>query len=136
MKFSEIRQAQWQELKPYLDTCLLPVTGLDGSEEPWQAGDNLERLRDLLDLIEVPYHGRVVTYPAYHYTDDEQIEASLSRICQRLKESGFRYVIIALLNAEPESWQNRQLDHCDYVLTEGTDGGEVKKKISEIWFST
>ncbi|MGO4375464.1 DUF2487 family protein, partial [Paenibacillus sp. MCAF20] len=67
MKFSEIEKEQWEELRPYLDTCLLPVTGMDGSEQPYEATEWLERLRDIMDLIEIPFKGRVVTYPACHY---------------------------------------------------------------------
>lgn len=95
MKFSDIDSQQWEELKPYLDTCLLPVTGLSGVEQPWQAAQSLERLRDALDLIEIPYQGRVVTYPAFHYIDtDDDASLLLNRVCQRLKTAGFKYVIV------------------------------------------
>ena len=67
MKFSDIEEQNWEQLAPYLDTCLLPLTGLDGTEKPWQATNALEKLRDFLDLIEIPFRGRIVTYPAAHY---------------------------------------------------------------------
>ncbi|KIL41568.1 hypothetical protein SD70_06845 [Gordoniibacillus kamchatkensis] len=93
MKFSEIAKDQWAELQPYLDTCLLPITGLTGSESPWEAGDRLEELRDALDLIEIPYRGRVVTYPAVQYVPGQAGERILDDVCHALKEAGFRYVV-------------------------------------------
>ncbi|WJH37540.1 YpiF family protein [Paenibacillus sp. CC-CFT747] len=67
VKFSEIREEQWKDLQPYLDTCLLPITGLTGTESPWMTTEALEMLRDIMDLVENPYKGRLVTYPALHY---------------------------------------------------------------------
>ena len=77
MKFSDIDKEQWPELKPYLDTVLLPVTGLSGDEQPWEATRGLEKLRDLIDAVEIPFHGRVVIYPAYHYISKTTIEDDL-----------------------------------------------------------
>jgi hypothetical protein len=93
MKFSEITEQAWAELHPYLDTCLLPITGLTGEETPAEAGDKLERLRDVLDLIEVPYQGRVVTYPAVQYVPGQAYAGLLETVCSGLKTAGFRYVI-------------------------------------------
>lgn len=96
MKFSDIDKEQWPELKPYLDTVLLPVTGLSGDEQPWEATRGLEKLRDLIDAVEIPFHGRVVIYPAYHYISKTTIEADLQHICSRLRAGGFKYVIVAI----------------------------------------
>lgn len=102
MKFSEIQETQWEELRPYLDTCLLPVTGLRGTEAPWQAASELERLRDALDLLEIPFKGRTVTYPAIHFVPSSPGETFLGETCARLKEAGFRYVVIVTAKSEEE----------------------------------
>ncbi|GMK42202.1 hypothetical protein PCCS19_52610 [Paenibacillus sp. CCS19] len=94
MKFSEIESSQWEELKPYLDTCLLPVTGLSGLETPAEATKALEDLRDIMDGIEIPFKGRVVTYPACHYTGDDAEHAVVEQLCASLKRTGFRYIIV------------------------------------------
>lgn len=95
VKFSEIEQEQWDELKPYLDTCLLPITGMSGAESPVEATRCLEDLRDIMDLIEIPYQGRVVTYPALHYMDGlEHSQHAIDGYCQRLKQQGFKYIIL------------------------------------------
>lgn len=101
MKFSDLGREQWKELAPFVDTCLLPITGLTGKEQPWEATEALERLRDVLDLIETPYKGRVATYPAIHYTDDSPLFVScVDRICGNLKQSGFGYVVVATATME------------------------------------
>ncbi|TVY11634.1 DUF2487 family protein [Paenibacillus cremeus] len=103
MKFNDIEQHSWDELKPYLDTCLLPVTGLSGVEAPWEAVVELERLRDALDLLEIPFKGRVVTYPALHYgttTSDPASSDMLDSVCANLKASGFRYVVLVTARSE------------------------------------
>jgi 23S rRNA (pseudouridine1915-N3)-methyltransferase len=93
MKFSEIGKEQWAELQPYLDTCLLPITGLTGAEAPWEAAERLEELRDALDLIEIPYYGRVVTYPAVQYVPGQACGQLLENVCSALKSAGFRHVV-------------------------------------------
>lgn len=96
MKFSDISAEEWAELQPYLDTAILPLTGLSGSEMPHEATSALESLRDILDLIEGPFKGRVVVYPACHYVQwNDESSDQLAAICANLKKVGFRYVIVA-----------------------------------------
>ena len=97
MKFSEFDGERWGELQPYFDTCVLPVTGLSGSESPAEATAALERLRDLLELVEIPYKGRTVTYPAMHYTADDP--EAVERTVGKLREAGFKYAIVVALAA-------------------------------------
>lgn len=94
MKFSEIERGDWEGLKPYLDTCLLPVTGLNGWEQPWEATQELEHLRDVMDCVEGPYKGRLVTYPAFHYVEGGAAAAAVNSVCRKLKGAGFRYVVL------------------------------------------
>jgi 23S rRNA (pseudouridine1915-N3)-methyltransferase len=138
MKFSDIKQEQWAELKPFLDTVVLPVTGLTGSEEPWQATHGLEQLRDLLDSIEEPFRGRVVIYPAFHYISDLKLEDQLRLLSRQLRTIGFNYVIIA-----QRVHSGLQLDNPFYdLLLSNADYkdwnvGEMKKdvrgKIVSLW---
>ncbi|CAG7648838.1 DUF2487 family protein [Paenibacillus allorhizosphaerae] len=106
MKFSDIQESGWAELRPYLDTCLLPVTGLSGAEAPWEATQELERLRDALDLLEIPFKGRIVTYPAMHFagtSNDGEPWGLLDDVCLKLKtEAGFRHVVIVTAKTEQE----------------------------------
>ena len=103
MKFSEISAEEWGSLQPYLDTCLLPVTGLGGIEHPYEATEQLENLRDIMELIEIPFKGRVVTYPAMHFFNgDEASQTMLEQICDSLKKTGFKYILIVTAKADLE----------------------------------
>jgi hypothetical protein len=135
MKFSDISLSEWDELQPYLDTCLLPVTGLNGTETPPEATMALEKLRDLLDLIEIPFKGRVVTYPACHYAqDEERLNEALRQWIHSLRQTGFKYVVLAAASA------SLALEHCgaDAVIAPNSDDelpaqGDVSMMIRSLW---
>lgn len=129
MKFNEVPKDQWNELKPYLDTCLLPVTGMSGSESPIEATKALEDLRDALDLFEIPYRGRTVTYPALHY-----VPSDVEGICRRLREeAGFAYVVI--VTAHPalnlDKWQQSADQVWRISVHDRERLSEVKQEVDE-----
>lgn len=135
MKFSEITKEKWEELSPYLDTCLLPVTGMTESVEPYEATEWLEQLRDIMDLIEIPFKGRVVTYPAWHYVDKpEQISEQVDRWCSSMKQSGFRYIIVVTANGD----FNFESSAVDLWFKPDADGklplqADVSERIRSLW---
>lgn len=131
MKFSDIREEDWLSLQPYLDTCLLPVTGLTGTEPPWQATRRLKELRDLLDLVEVPFRGRVVTYPALQYLPAADLAAEIDRLCRNLKQAGFRHCIVALPDAALLA--GREVQACDFLLTGGMTAETVRAAVTGLW---
>lgn len=129
MKFNEVPKEQWDELKPYLDTCLLPVTGMSGSESPLEATKALEDLRDALDVFEIPYRGRTVTYPALHY-----VPSDVEGICRRLREeAGFAYVVI--VTAHPtldlEAWKPSADQVWRIPVHDKAKLAEVKQEVAE-----
>lgn len=133
MKFNDIAEKDWQELQPYLDTCLLPVTGLNGMESPWQATKALEELRHALDELEIPYRGRTVTYPAVQYIHEEtkQFETWLSALCDRLKQqAGFQYVVI--VTASPQVG-NLQVQSADLIFARKESQKQAGKPLQQLW---
>jgi 23S rRNA (pseudouridine1915-N3)-methyltransferase len=110
MKFSDIQSSEWDNIKTYLDTAVLPITGISGLEAPWEATIALEQLRDVLDLLEIPYKGRIVTYPAVHYTFGDELELQVNRICRNLKEAGFTYVIAITSQETLSTWDLADAD--------------------------
>jgi len=131
VKFSDIRESDWPQLAPWMDTCLLPVTGLAGTEAPHEAARRLEKLRDLLDLVEKPYRGRVVTYPAFQYLTSADLAAELDRLCRNLKAAGFRHVIVAL--ADKSLLAGRSVPSCDFVLTDDCDEASIRRRLTALW---
>jgi hypothetical protein len=134
MKFSEIRQDQWQDLRPYLDTCILPLTGLKGDEPPWKAADLLGRLGELLDLLETPFTGRIVTYPAVHYyTPQGGYAEAVNQICRSLKLAGFKYII--LVSADPAVAVMQFADADLFITDDHRDAGRynIHHLIRGLW---
>ncbi|WP_315793033.1 DUF2487 family protein [Paenibacillus sp. BIC5C1] len=138
MKFSEMTQDSWAELQLYLDTCLIPYTALKGKQSPVEATEALERLRDFLDLVEIPFKGRIMTYPAFHYVSPD-MSMALNTLSEELKSSGFKYVVIMSSDGELEQ---TQITSADLVLSRSVliqEVGEegisrfVGEKIRELW---
>jgi hypothetical protein len=99
MKFSDFDESSWKANCQYFDTCLIPFTGLKGTESPPEAAEALGRLRDLLDCIEQPFQGRIVTYPAIQYSSGDSIQY-VNEICRKVKSSHFQYAIVASSDLE------------------------------------
>ncbi|CAI6059498.1 hypothetical protein PAECIP112173_01726 [Paenibacillus sp. JJ-100] len=113
MKFSEMNQDSWAELQLYLDTCLVPFTAMSGKLSPVEATEALERLRDFLDMVEIPFKGRIMTYPAYHYSSTE-MSMTLNTLSAELKASGFKYVVIMTADG---SFEGVEVSNADLILS-------------------
>lgn len=138
LKFSEMTQDSWAELQLYLDTCLIPYTALTGKQSPVEATEALERLRDFLDLVEIPFKGRIMTYPAFHYAGPD-MSMALNTLSEQLKSSGFKYVVIMSSDGVLEQ---SQISSADLVLSRSILSQEVGEegiarfvgeKIRELW---
>lgn len=138
LKFSEVTQDSWAELQLYLDTCLIPYTALSGEQSPVEAIEALERLRDFLDLVEIPFKGRIMTYPAFHYANSE-LSMTLNSLSAQLKSSGFKYVVIMSSDGH---LNEVDIPSADLVLSRSVlthEVGEegiarfVGEKIRELW---
>ncbi|MBU5672795.1 DUF2487 family protein [Paenibacillus brevis] len=139
MKFSEFEAKTWDEMKEFFDTCLLPVTGLTGSEAPHEAAERLELLRDVMDWIESPFQGRVVTYPAIQYGGAE-VADQINKIIQGVRQAGFTYVIVAStleeLNKELLPEVNLIVTPQRYAESAGQHQSQnpaVKEQILSLW---
>lgn len=139
MKFSDIEQNQWESLKPYLDTALLPITGISGMEQPWEATVALERLRDVMDLVEGPYKGRLVTYPAMHYSQQSESGEWIDKVCMKLKQGGFKFVVVI---SSDITVSELEIPHADAILTASLEEMNassqqvkmrMKEQIEKLW---
>jgi 23S rRNA (pseudouridine1915-N3)-methyltransferase len=130
LKFQEITSEQWPSLQPYLDTCVIPYAALSGEEQPPQVVAKLARLRDLLDWVEIPFKGRVVTYPAIQYELFANQQDCLRLLVQKIKQSGFRYVVIVSVNSEisPEMSSSDLVIHPEYGTKE-----QVQQALISCW---
>lgn len=131
MKFSEVEKSRWEDLKPYMDTCLLPLTGLTGEEEPWEATEALEKLRDAMADIEKRYIGRMVTYPALHYIAGRDMTEQVNQVCGRLRQAGFRYVVLI---TAASAFSGMSFAGADlFLAVHDANDGSALERISELW---
>ncbi|MFC5531771.1 DUF2487 family protein [Cohnella yongneupensis] len=136
MKFSELSSESWDELQPYLDTCLLPISGLTGMEAPWEATERMLRTGDWLSVLEQAFHGRTVTMPAYHYDQAGQDAAArLNELCERMKSSGFRYIIVVSgrPGGVPEDVSAASLWIQPCEEGEEPDSAAIRQAVSAMW---
>ncbi|WP_340024422.1 DUF2487 family protein [Paenibacillus sp. FSL K6-1096] len=112
MKFSDFDRESWETNGHYYDTCVIPYSGLRGTETPPETVYILERQRDFLDLVEKPFQGRVVTYPAIQYAGTGSI-ALMNEICRKVKSIGFQYAIVLSAN---EALPEGEIHESDLVL--------------------
>ncbi|WP_342561798.1 DUF2487 family protein [Paenibacillus sp. FSL R7-0345] len=137
MKFSEFTEESWKENGEYYDTCLIPYTGLSGMESPPEAAAALEGLRDLLDLIELPFRGRIVIYPAIQYAAGQNSQY-VNEVCRKVKSNLFQYVIIASAVPGVSVEDFYESDLVLYPPKVSTDRmiplrSEIKEKIQTLW---
>jgi 23S rRNA (pseudouridine1915-N3)-methyltransferase len=131
MKFNECNQAEWLSLQLYFDTCIIPITALSGRETPWQMKAALERLRDALDTVEIPFKGRTVTLPAVQYrmANNELFLQQVADIAGNCKASGFKYVIAISVADELVNLSFQNID----LLLVNPDKSNALKLVSELW---
>ncbi|WP_027084933.1 DUF2487 family protein [Cohnella panacarvi] len=136
MKFNEISEESWAELQPFLDTCLLPVSGLTGAESPWEATERILKTGDWLSPLEKAFHGRTVTMPAYHYdrAGGDGSEGA-KELVARLKKSGFRYVVVVSGQAGgvPESVTEASLVVQPADDAEQPDPDALRQAVMAMW---
>ena len=136
MKFSEFDRTSWPALAPYLDTCLLPVTGLRGTETPDEMTDKAAAAGAWLSPVEQAFKGRTVTLPAHHYYDGGDLaQERLRALCEGFRRSGFRYVVLVSGSADS---LGREATGADLVLQPGgkdelPDPQALCGRIVELW---
>jgi hypothetical protein len=135
MKFSEIDAESWPELQPYFDTCLIPLSGLQGGESPWEATEKVARAGQWLSPLEQAFRGRTVTMPAFHYDREGMAHAdSINRLIDGWKRLGFRFVIV--VSGQPLRLEGNL--RADLIIQphseeDEPDTGQIGKAVAELW---
>lgn len=132
MKFSELNEQQWEELGMYLDTCVLPITGLTGLENPVHCVEKLSDLQTLIDSVEKNFRGRVVIYPAYHYISKESTH-SVASVISKLKSTGYKHVVVLSTNLDTETMNEFGADLCIASLGIADFEQLIKEHILYLW---
>ncbi|MCC3376506.1 DUF2487 family protein [Cohnella sp. REN36] len=136
MKFSELDEASWPDLQPFLDTALLPVSGLTALDSPPEAAEKIGRTGDWLSPLEEAFRGRTVTLPASHYDGDPAAGAArLEGLCAAIKRQGYRYVIVV---AGGGGWSEAALPSADLIVQpsepdEQPEPERIRQAVTTLW---
>ncbi|QTH44882.1 DUF2487 family protein [Cohnella sp. LGH] len=136
MKFSEIDPQSWPELQPYLDTCLLPLSGLTGQESPSEATEKVARTGEWLSPLEEAFRGRTVTMPAYHYgAGGPEHIGKINELIASWRNDGFRYVV--LVCGQPIDLSEADADAyiCPSAEQEEPDDRTIAQSVADLWRS-
>lgn len=97
----------------------------------------LERLRDFMDLVEIPFKGRIVTYPAIQYGGEGYV-GLINEVCRKVKSSGFQYAVVLTADI---ALLEQEIFESDLVLSlpiiegslEGKINSDIGMKIQKMW---
>jgi len=136
MKFSEIDPESWPELQPYLDTCLLPLSGLTGGETPSEATEKVARTGEWLAPLEEAFRGRTVTMPAFHYgSGSPEHVGKINELIASWKRGGFRYVVLVCGQPLDLPAAGADLYICPAAEQEEPDAQAIAKSVADLWRS-
>ncbi len=129
MKFTDFNQSIWNETSAYYDTCVIPYSGLTGNETPPRVVQLLSGLKERLEWIEVPFKGRVITYPALQYCFEGFSEFT-NYLINNLRSVGFKFVILVVA----PSVIIKQECAFDLVIDDrNDDSAKCKEEILQLW---
>lgn len=136
LRFSDVDQKTWSQWQPFVDTAVVPLTGLDGTETPWEMRQRLEILRDLLDITEQPFKGRVLVLPAVQYAFSEY---QLKSMAKNLRHQGYHFIITVAAWRRPASPNYDDKKYIDFEIFYNQDTSEheqqqvIRLGIERIW---
>lgn len=134
MHFDQIDAEKWSSLKPYLDTCVFPVSGIHVSAD--QVEDikaRLNKLNEMKRWMEQMYTGRIVIYPEIHYAFERNEEFIFS-LEDKMRLQGFRYVVIV----SPFNLEIHDTEHLLILTANGDPFSDKHKRhfqerITQLW---
>jgi 23S rRNA (pseudouridine1915-N3)-methyltransferase len=139
MYYDQISAGQWPSLKPYLDTCILPITNIRTEQEVWEIKERLHIHNQAKKWIEQMYSGRIVIYPDIHYSwdDKEKFRLYLKEVIRGIKDKGFQYVVL-LNNSSNEPYVEEGITYisADGELLSDAAKNRIKQTVLNLWKSS
>jgi hypothetical protein len=85
--------AVFQAQKEYIDTAIIPLTLIDGSQNGFQfAASAADFTLSLGNLIENQFKGRIVLFPSFSYTKNQDKYLLLENWMEELKKAQFKHI--------------------------------------------
>ena len=96
-KDSSVFQAQ----KEYIDTAVVPLTLIDGSEQGFQfAASAADFTLSLANIIENQFKGRIVLFPSFSYTKNQDKLTLYNQWKEELNKAEFKHVFFITSDKE------------------------------------
>ena len=93
--------AIFQAQKEYIDTAIIPLTWIDGSEQGFLfAASAADFILSLGNMIENQFKGRIVLFPSFSYTKKQDKQSLLDDWSEELKNAGFKHIFFITSDRE------------------------------------
>ena len=95
--------------KEYIDTAIIPLTLIDGSEQGFQfAASAADFILSLANIIENQFKGRIVLFPSFSYTKNQDKQSLLENWNEELKKAEFKHTFYITSDRE---WSTMGEEH-------------------------
>lgn len=95
--------------KEYIDTAIIPLTLIDGSEQGFQfAASAADFILSLANIIENQFKGRIVLFPSFSYTNNQDKQSLLENWNEELKKAEFKHTFYITSDRE---WSTMGEEH-------------------------
>ncbi|GGA25730.1 DUF2487 family protein [Psychrobacillus lasiicapitis] len=106
--------AVFQAQKEYIDTAVIPLIVIDGSEHGFGfAASAADYTLSLANLIENQFKGRIVLFPSFSYTTGQDKQSLLEIWKEELLKADFKYIFFITSDRE---WSTMGDEH-DVIWT-------------------
>lgn len=95
--------------KEYIDTAIIPLTLIDGSEQGFQfAASAADFILSLGNIIENQFKGRIVLFPSFSYTKNQDKQSLLETWGEELNKAEFKHTFYITSDRE---WSTMGEEH-------------------------
>ncbi|WP_175482462.1 DUF2487 family protein [Thermoflavimicrobium dichotomicum] len=144
MRWTEIKQNEWEQLAPYVDTLCLPIYSFDLTEKKWNRRQ-AEIIEQIAQRFEKRLMGRVLLLPAISYMgkDAEIFSSYLNEVIQELAGFSFHYLVM-VADGKSNYIRKEQLPDCSpmqvlvHEITEAEEWNEeqMDQEIMDLYNKT
>ncbi len=118
----------FQTQKEYIDTAVVPLVLVDGSEQGFQfAASAADFTLSLANVIENQFKGRVVLFPSFSYTPSQDKPSLLEAWKGELRKAGFKHTFFVTSDRE---WSTIGEDSIIWIPSVPLESMDQKMKLS------
>lgn len=109
MHWNGKESAVFQAQKEYIDTAVIPLTLIDGSEQGFQfAASAADFTLSLANVMENQFKGRIVLFPSFSYTKNQDKLSLINSWREELAKAEFKHVFFITSDREWSTMEEEQ----------------------------